>query len=55
MPSSLADLDINGKDLEEIGIFGKEIKTTLGKLLLLAAEGKVKNQKEALIKAALEF
>ena len=55
LPSSLKELKINGNDLQKVGFEGSKIKQALGKLLLLAAEGKVKNQKEALIKAALEF
>ena len=46
----VSDLKINGNDLEEIGIRGREIGTALQKLLLLTAEGKVDNERGALLR-----
>ena len=45
----ISDMNINGNDLAEIGIKGKGIGEALNKLLLLIADGEVKNEREELI------
>ena len=46
---SLKDLAINGRDCMDAGLHGKEIGTTLNRLLELVAEGTVENKREILI------
>lgn len=48
----ISDMDINGNDLSDIGIKGREIGEVLGKLLSLIADGKVKNEREELLAVA---
>ncbi len=49
---SIAELDVNGKDLLNIGFSGEKIGVTLSRLLELVVLGKVKNKKEILIALA---
>lgn len=53
-PLSLRDLAVNGADMQEIGIFGKEIGDTLSMLLDKVLENPTLNIKENLIKLAKE-
>lgn len=48
----ISDMDINGNDLSNMGIHGREIGEMLGRLLVLIAEGKIENKKEELLKVA---
>ena len=45
----LADLSINGYDLIELGLSGKEIGSTLNYLLELVMDDKINNNKEVMI------
>ena len=45
----LADLSINGYDLIELGMSGKEIGSTLNYLLELVMDDKINNNKEVMI------
>ena len=53
-PLSIGELDIDGKDLMELGIVGKEIGTTLSELLEKAALGEVENSNLALVECVLD-
>ncbi len=48
VPCSIADLDINGNDLKELGFSGSEIGATLKQLLYDVIRGKVANKYERL-------
>lgn len=52
---TLSALEINGRDLEGIGLSGKAIGSTLEKLLDMVMDETVPNEKEALLAAAEEF
>ncbi|MDE5990010.1 MAG: hypothetical protein K2H36_00315, partial [Clostridia bacterium] len=49
---SISQLDINGKDLAELGFAGKEIGEALDRLWDLSLRGSVKNDKQSLIAIA---
>ena len=49
---TLSSLAVSGKDLMEIGIFGKDIGATLNKLLLSVVEDRCQNDREALLEQA---
>ena len=51
-PTRISDLKINGRDLEALGVKGREVGELLQKLLEDASEGRVKNEKEALLERA---
>jgi hypothetical protein len=51
----ISHLSIRGDDLTKLGFTGKEIGETLSALLLAVADERVKNEKEALLKLALEL
>ena len=51
-PLSLSELCVNGEDMKALGFFGKEIGEILKALLDLTARDKVKNEREALLRAA---
>ena len=46
----ISDMQINGNDLAELGIKGREIGETLNSLLLMIAKGEVENNREELLK-----
>jgi tRNA nucleotidyltransferase (CCA-adding enzyme) len=48
----ISDMAVNGNDVSDIGIRGRAIGEVLSSLLILIAEGKVKNEKEELLKVA---
>ncbi len=48
-PASISDLKISGKDLMEIGIFGREIGETLQEIFALVLEDPSLNEKEKLL------
>lgn len=53
---SLKDLQINGKDLIELGVpEGKQIGSKLNYLLSMVMDGKIKNEREELIRATIEL
>ncbi len=54
-PTSLRELAVNGRDLEEIGVKGPALGRVLNALLSAAAEGEVKNEREELLAKALEI
>ena len=49
LPYRISDLDINGKDIMALGIYGEAVGLWLGRLLSLVIEGKIENKKETLI------
>lgn len=51
----ISDMKINGNDVANLGIRGKDIGEVLEKLLLEIAEGKVKNDRAALLSAVANF
>ena len=48
----ISDMMINGNDLSDIGIRGREIGQMLDRLLIMIAEGRVENKKEELLALA---
>ncbi len=48
-PRSIADLEIDGRDLIDLGFRGEKIGCMLKELLFLVAKGKLKNEKSALV------
>ena len=51
----ISDLRVNGNDLAAIGIMGKEIGESLNTLLRLVAEGRVENEKDALLNQVAKY
>ncbi len=52
---SMKDMNINGYDLIDLGINGKQIGDVLNALLSEVIDGDISNEKEALIKRAIEL
>jgi tRNA nucleotidyltransferase (CCA-adding enzyme) len=55
VPTDLSMVEIDGKDLVEIGYKGKEIKETLKKLFLFAVDNPKENQREKLYEIAKKW
>ena len=51
-PFSVSDLAVGGEDMKAMGFFGREIGSVLDSLLKMTATDKIKNEREALLKAA---
>ena len=51
-PLTLGELKVNGEDMRQLGYSGKEIGLMLESLLVAAASGETKNEREALLLAA---
>ena len=51
-PFSVSDLAVGGEDMKAMGFFGREIGSILDSLLKMTASDKIKNEREALLKAA---
>ena len=48
-PYKITDLAINGKDLEGLGFFGKEVGELLKSLLTAVIDGELQNEKGTLL------
>ncbi len=51
----VSDMKINGNDIAALGISGKAIGEVLEKLIFAIAEGRVENEREALLSAVAKF
>lgn len=48
-PWRVCDLKINGRDLKALGYSGRKLGAVLDEMLLLAANGKIENSRDALL------
>ena len=54
-PLSLSELSVNGEDMRSLGFRGREIGTALERLLVAAASGEVKNERDELLALGKEI